>query len=207
MYLCRKFINENMELKCPQCGKWMAVSQEELVIHDSQVVCPQCLAVCRLEGDELVARDDSQTLTRRSVNVTEVNRANTKFCHSCGKQLPSGIQFCPYCGVDLRAPFSPTQQQVQAEPEPKPEPKRAEKPKPEPKKEPAEPVHQATTSNVEDKLRTIKHYNGTSIHGQLHQRGTKASPLFKVVAYTIIVALIAILVAIIYAGNQLESQF
>lgn len=205
--LRNKFINEDMELKCPQCGKWMAVSQEELVIHDSQVVCPQCLAVCRLEGDELVARDDSQTLTRRSVNVTEVNHASTKFCHSCGKQLPSGIQFCPYCGVDLKAPFSSRQPQVQTNPEPKPQPKPVKEPKPKPVERPSEPERQVPTSNVEEKLRTIKHYNSTSIHGQLHQRGSKASPLFKVVAYTIIVALIAILVAIIYAGNQIETQF
>lgn len=196
-----------MELKCPQCGKWMAVSQEELVIHDSQVVCPQCLAVCRLEGDELVARDDSQTLTRRSVSITEVNHANTKFCHSCGKQLPSGIQFCPYCGVDLKAPFSPKQPQVQAKPETKPAPKTTEEPISAPTKKEDKPSPQAPANNMEDKLRTIKSYNGTSIHGQLHQRGSKASPLFKVIAYIIIITLIAVFVAIIYAGNQIQSQF
>ena len=105
-YLCGYFKKDyRMELKCPQCGKWMAVSQEELLIHDCQVVCPQCLAVCLYEGGELVVRDDSYAPYRHNAAVESDKREVTKFCHSCGKKLPEGISFCPYCGVDLSAPF------------------------------------------------------------------------------------------------------
>ena len=84
----------------------MAVSLEELVMHDSQVVCPQCLAVCQYENNKLVARDDSDAPYRHVATVEHnTKRDSSNYCHSCGKQLPAGISFCPYCGADLAAPF------------------------------------------------------------------------------------------------------
>lgn len=78
------------------------------MIHDSQVVCPQCLAVCRYIDGALVVKDDSDAPYRHtaSVDIASSKQESTKFCHSCGKKLPSGIKFCPYCGADLSAPFS-----------------------------------------------------------------------------------------------------
>ena len=125
----------NMELQCPQCGKWMAVSQEELVMHDSQVVCPQCLAVCRYENGALVVRDDSEAPYRHTAVVDTASTDASIFCHNCGKQLPAGIRFCPYCGVDLKAPFTPHQPQpVQPQPTVQP-PVEEKKPAAKPKKE------------------------------------------------------------------------
>ena len=192
-----------MELQCPQCSKWMAVSQEELVIHDCQVVCPQCLAVCSYENGTLVVRDDSDAPYRHTANAGTVNQDASKFCHSCGKQLPSGISFCPYCGADLKAPFDV----VQPEPQPQPVPS----PAPEPKKQP-EPVvveerpavQRPSSSQVEDKLRTMPHrYN--SMHPHLHQHGTMPSTAFKVVAYVVIAILLILLVWIIIAGSSIET--
>ena len=201
-----------MELKCPQCGKWMAVSQEELVMHDSQVVCPQCLAVCRYIDGALVVRDDSDAPYRHIANVDSSKHDRGKFCHSCGKQLPSGISFCPYCGADLSAPFDktgktqsvtnvkqPAPAPVQEAPKPQPAATKAERPKPEPQ--------QTTKNHVEEKLRTISrthHYNGGSIPHRLHQHGTMPSTTFKIIAYFIIVLLLVLLVYIIIAGLNLE---
>ena len=201
-----------MELKCPQCGKWMAVSQEELVIHDCQVVCPQCLAVCSYEGGVLVVRDDSDAPYRHTAPAAETQPAASRFCHSCGKQLPEGISFCPYCGADLKAPFNGKEPAAVEVTVPKPEPTHTA-PKPEPvqeKKQPAqERVQRAPASTqqpstrVEDKLRNVpRQYN--SMHPRLHQNGTEAGTLFKVVAYTIIIALIALLIYIIAAGLSIE---
>ena len=84
-YLCRYFNDKDMELKCPQCGKWMAVSQEELVMHDCQVVCPQCLSVCQYEGGALVVRNDSDAPYRHNAVVESSKTETARFCHSCGK--------------------------------------------------------------------------------------------------------------------------
>ncbi len=207
-----------MELKCPQCGKWMAVSQEELVIHDCQVVCPQCLAICHYESGALVVRDDSDAPYRHTASVsTEApQHESSRFCHSCGKQLPAGISFCPYCGADLNAPFdepkpeapiqpvpevkpvAPTPAPVQAQAQPQQPAPAKERPKREPKAEP-----KPTSNHVEDKLRTMtRHYS--SAHPHLHQNGTMPSTAFKVVAYVIIALLLALLVYIIIAGASIE---
>lgn len=196
-----------MELKCPQCGKWMAVSREELLSHDCQVVCPQCLAVCLYENDKLVVRDDSDAPYRHTAAVETSDSGQVIFCHSCGKQLPAGIRFCPYCGADLRAPFghSPVTEPSPA-PRPAPQPV-VEKKRPLEEKKRVEPVVTSSrpqSSQVEDKLRTMSHhYNGSGV--RLHQNGSMPSLAFKVIAYTVIALLLALLVYIIIAGNSIEA--
>lgn len=212
-----QLIDNIMELKCPQCGKWMAVSQEELVIHDCQVVCPQCLAVCSYEGGVLVVRDDSDAPYRHTAPVVKtqpkIQTETSRFCHSCGKELPEGISFCPYCGADLKAPFDGKKAAAPEATVPKPEPSHTPVRKPEPTQEKSQPVQQKpqhetrvsqpTSSHVEDKLRNVpRQYS--SVHPRLHQNGTMPGPLFKFVAYTIIIALIALLIYIIIAGASIE---
>ena len=208
-YLCRCFKTKDMELRCPQCGKWMAVSQEELLIHDCQVVCPQCLAVCQYEGGALVVRDDSDAPYRHTATVESDKRETARFCHSCGKKLPEGISFCPYCGADLSAPFESSPDQPAEVPEPAPvrdpEPVRqvhrevvAEK---QPVPEPVAP--RQSEPRVEDKLRTItQHYSVA--HPHPHQHGTMPGRTFKLVAYAIILLLVILLIVIIIAGNNIE---
>lgn len=193
-----------MELKCPQCGKLLTVSQEELVIHGSQVVCPQCLAVCRYEGDRLVVRDDSDAPYRHTANVDTVSEV-TKFCHRCGKQLPGGISFCPYCGADLAAPFDKPAPRPAKKPEPAPAV--AEKPKPAATSKPSQPAsgQRQQSSHVEDKLRAVsRRYK--AVHPQLQQHGTMPSRNFKIAAYAIIALLLLLLVFIIIAGVNIETE-
>ncbi len=209
-YLCHHFKKRFMDLKCPQCGKWMAVSQEELVIHGSQVVCPQCLVVCQYENGKLVPRDDSDAPYRHNASVQTSTKGNAKFCHSCGRQLPGGISFCPYCGANLTAPFKHHEEPkpASAPVQPAPEPVK-EKPKPkvqqhEQRQQPSS--QQQSSTNYEDKLRTMtRHYN--NVHPHLHQHGTMPSKTFKVIAYIVIALLIILLIGIIIAGNSIESNF
>ena len=189
----------------------MAVSQEELVIHDCQVVCPQCLAVCSYEGGALVVRDDSDAPYRHTANAGSVDNEKSKFCHSCGKQLPSGISFCPYCGADLRAPFNAQQPQPEPTPQPEPAPveerKRPlvqEETKPHRQEKPRQPQSMRQDTMVEDKLRTINR-RYSDMHPHLHQNGTMPSRGFKVVAMVVIALLLILLVGIIIAGNSIES--
>lgn len=187
----------------------MAVSQEELVIHDSQVVCPQCLAVCRYDGNRLVVRDDSDAPYRHTANV-ETTKDDSKFCHSCGKQLPAGIRFCPYCGVDLDAPFHAAKSVNDVKPKAKETNPHIEKKKAEEEKAKPQPVttRQRTSDHVEDKLRTITHrYNSSgSMRSRLHQNGTIPSKSFKLVAYAIIALLLILLVCIIIAGINIDTE-
>ena len=196
-----------MELRCPQCGKKMVMSQEELVIHDSQVVCPQCLAVCRYIDGALVVKDDSDAPYRHtaSVDIASSKQESTKFCHSCGKKLPSGIKFCPYCGADLSAPFSqPKTADV------KPEPSRAQtavqekKPAAKAERTPQPEQRQLSHNQVEDKLRTISRRYNNGMRPQLHQNGTMPSRTFKIVAYCVILVLLIVLVCFIVAGLNIE---
>ena len=197
-----------MELKCPQCGKWMAVSQEELVLHDCQVVCPQCLAVCHYENGALVVRDDSDAPYRHNASVSTPKVETTSYCHGCGKKLPEGISFCPYCGVDLKTPFV-----IEPVPEPEPEiktqepiPAPAEESRHEDVKAKSEPVPDRPvreSSQVEEKLRTMTH----SYRGMQHRmdKDDKPSTAFKVIAYAVILLLLALLVYIIYLGLSIEQ--
>ena len=184
----------------------MVMSQEELVIHDSQVVCPQCLAVCRYMDGALVVRDDSDAPYRHTASVATPKQETTKFCHSCGKKLPSGIKFCPYCGADLSAPFSqPKAVEKKPEPtrsQPKPQEKKPVVAKTEKQQQPAQ--HQPAHNQVEDKLRTMSRHYPNSMRPRLHQNGTMPSRGFKIVAYSIIIALLAVLVCFIVAGLNIE---
>jgi len=217
-----------MELKCPQCGKWMAVSQEELVIHDCQVVCPQCLAVCHYEGNTLVVRNDSDAPYRYNVSVEPTTQHDSsRFCHSCGKQLPSGISFCPYCGADLNAPFdnaaqsqpaatkpqpAPQPQPAATKPQSAPQPQPASKPQrageskssqPEPQPEPRREQRSSSSTPVQDKLRSMApHYS--DMHPRLHQNGTMPGTAFKIFAYAAIIILLALLAYIIFAGASID---
>ena len=196
-----------MELKCPQCGKKMTVSQEELVIHDSQLVCPQCLAVCRYIDGVLVVRDDSDAPYRHTASVEASRQTSTKYCHSCGKQLPSGISFCPYCGADLSAPFDqPKPAAKRPEPAPAPVQEEPKKPAAKPVADEAKASRQAPHANFEDKLRTIpRHYN-EGVRPRLHQNGTLPSRTFKLIAYAVIAVLIILLLCIIIAGLNIEPS-
>ena len=187
----------------------MAVSLEELMTHDSQVVCPQCLAVCLYENGKLVARDDSDAPYRHIATVDHSTKHDSSnYCHSCGKKLPAGISFCPYCGADLTAPFdkkeAPAPKQATHEVEPKPVQQPAQvKPQPAVNRQKAADARQETSNHVEEKLRTVsRHY--TSVHPRLHQNGTMPGLAFKIFAYTIIALLLILLVIIIIAGNALE---
>ena len=187
----------------------MAVSLEELMTHDSQVVCPQCLAVCQYQNGTLVARDDSDAPYRHLATVdTTTKHDNSNYCYHCGKQLPAGISFCPYCGADLGAPFdkkaAPAPQQPVQEPvdEPRPQPAR-QRQQPVAKKPQSATPPPEDRNRVEEKLRTVsRHY--TSVHPRLHQNGTIPGLAFKIVAYAIIAILLILLVVIIVAGNSLE---
>lgn len=86
-----------MELQCPQCGKAMQISAEEVALHGGAVVCPQCLAV--FDAADMVP---AGTVPERvPVRVIE-EHLTYGFCPHCGRKIPQGVNFCPYCGRSLK---------------------------------------------------------------------------------------------------------
>ena len=144
------------------------------------------------------------TTTESTIDSSKTEAA-ARFCHSCGKKLPSGIKFCPYCGADLSAPFSqPKTADV------KPEPSRAQtaaqekKPAAKAERTPQPEQRQRSHNQVEDKLRTISRRYNNGMRPQLHQNGTMPSRTFKIVAYCVILVLLIVLVCFIVAGLNIE---
>lgn len=134
-----------MEYKCPQCGKVILLSHDELVSQGHLVVCPQCLS----EFEVAPAAPDAEKLGegasgygRHTVDIS-VQPANrqayaTFACTVCGNQLQSNFNFCPFCGrritpqqyhpspavrrpvAQAQAQEAPLQHQGQPQPHPQP---------------------------------------------------------------------------------------
>ncbi len=83
-----------MLFKCPQCGKVIDMTLEELALSKKVVVCPQCLNEFLAQGVDIPAS------MLRTGGATGKSASRQLYCHSCGESLPvSGLKFCPYCGV------------------------------------------------------------------------------------------------------------
>ena len=93
-----------MLFECPQCGKVIDMTLEELALSKKVVVCPQCLNEFLAQGVDIPA-----SMLRADVATTRASRQ--LYCHSCGESLPiAGLKFCPYCGAsqNLAAPAAST---------------------------------------------------------------------------------------------------
>ena len=89
-----------MLFKCPQCGKIIDMTLEELALSKKVVVCPQCL-------NEFLAQDVDIPASMLRTNIATTSAQKQLYCHSCGESLPvAGLKFCPYCGAsqNLAAP-------------------------------------------------------------------------------------------------------
>ena len=93
-----------MLFECPQCGKVIDMTLEELALSKKVVVCTQCLNEFLAQGVDIPA-----SMLRTNVATTRASRQ--LYCHSCGESLPiAGLKFCPYCGAsqNLAAPAAST---------------------------------------------------------------------------------------------------
>ena len=82
-----------MLFECPQCGKVIDMTLEELALSRKVVVCPQCLNEFLAHGVDVPASMLRTTATTKSAS-------RQLYCHNCGESLPvAGLKFCPYCGA------------------------------------------------------------------------------------------------------------
>jgi len=172
------------------------LSPEELAVHDNRVVCPQCLSVFQVDADELAALQAQQ---RRQAALG----ANASgYCYNCGKALPEGFNFCPYCGVDLNAPF------VNAGRESSEDASATDAASDGVTDKPGDDgaSRRAIAARRSDVLRGMQMTNHVITREALHTRAPRASRRFKAFAYTIILLLIALFVVIVVAGNNIQPS-
>lgn len=178
-----------MLFECPQCGKVIDMTIEELALSKKVVVCPQCLNEFLAQGVDIPA-----SMLRTNVATTRASRQ--LYCHSCGESLPiAGLKFCPYCGAsqNLAAPAASTAD------------------------EPVAATAEASTQALGDKAlktnedRTVVEDDAYDMMSRLplirplprlrSKREVMGSPLTRAICYILIFILIGIFLFILYLSN------
>lgn len=164
-----------MICKCPQCGKPLEISNEELARNGCRVVCPQCLADFEPEG---IDRQAIEALTAKDPEP----EPQPQHCLHCGHGLPAaGLLYCPWCGKPLDA--------LPAPPPSKPKPDSEGQPV-----EPSLPTEQPTQAKAQESATRPPLFMPYRLG---HVAEQPASPLFRRVCYAIIALLIAAWVAMV----------
>ena len=188
-----------MNLSCPHCGKNVSISPEELAVSSGVVICPQCLAQFAAEGVELPQVQQHEPAPAAVAEEVRQEGTAERFCYGCGKELPNhqGLRFCPFCGVPL---LSNEQSQ----------------PVKEPSAAPVARQHRPSTSSRSSATRTSSSSSKSSTSSKstdayryvpkVYSKELPPEPpslRFRILAYSIIVVLLAIFGVIIYHGSQL----
>ena len=173
----------NREKICPRCGKKVAVSSEELSLHDGVVVCPQCLAVFDDNGVRQAPQPGGVRVA--SSQPQEPVSDEIHYCHHCGKPLVSDANFCPYCGKRVRG----------VEPVPSDEPMADLQP------EPQQPQDETPASSAPAPKEPAMKW--TPVYSNYHYREPKwgegpASLRARLAGYVVIAVQLALLAFIVY---------
>jgi len=81
--------------------KWIAINDEKLVLRESIEDCPYI----NIEGYQYPVLIENKSLKSCVIKMEyekeESPKNNYGFCTNCGKPLPKGAKFCPYCGAKV----------------------------------------------------------------------------------------------------------
>lgn len=204
-----------MELVCPQCSKQLQVSAEEVALHGGAVVCPQCLTV--FDASEHVP---AGTVAERPVRVIE-EHLTYGFCPHCGRKIPQGVNYCPYCGQELASVGSDFDSGATEAPQSQPAETEADS-TPEAEAKPTGDKHSRSSSHSSKSSSSRSHrssrhgsssrkewqpvmpsYRYAKMRDGWHSGREKAGPLFTIVAWLVIAALLVLLAFIIRKVNML----
>ncbi len=178
-----------MLFECPQCGKIIDMTLEELALSKKVVVCPQCL-------NEFLAQDVDIPASMLRTNVATQSAQKQLYCHSCGESLPvAGLKFCPYCGASQNfvAPAAASTAATASQP--------------------SQPSTQALgdTNLQSNEDKTVVEDDAYDMMEHLpfirplprlpSKREVMGSPLTRIVCYIIIIILIAIFFFVLYLSN------
>ena len=175
----------NREKICPRCGKRVAVSSEELSLHDGVVVCPQCLAVFDENGVRETPQPGRVRVAQSQPQPQATAVDEVTYCRHCGKPLVSDANFCPYCGKRVRG----------VEPVPSDEPMVDLQP------EPQQPQYEAPASPAPAPKEPAMKW--TPVYSNYHYREPKwgegpASLRARLAGYVVIAVQLALLAFIVY---------
>ena len=184
-----------MKATCPQCGKVMNVSLEELSQRDGLVVCPQCLSAYQaVEPSTLPADEQSRGKANETAPVMH-------YCPHCGQSIGTGINYCPYCGRSLHVPetsaviaATPVAAQHIASDRRSPDSNHADA-----HQSPNDPSNKSTSTQTFDWKPMIPSYRMSRL-----RQYEPASRGFQAFAYATIIALLALLAFIIYHARLLS---
>ena len=186
-----------MNLTCPHCGKGLSISHDELVVCRGVVICPQCLTEFVADGVELPEPEAVAQVDPKPAVLEVQSHGGERFCYGCGRELPhhEGLRYCPFCGVPLLAneQSQPAREPVVATVATQPRTAVSAK---------------ASGSKSSSKLSSSSSSN-TNAYRYVPNVYSKELPpeppslRFKILAYSIIMVLLAILGFIIYKGSQL----
>jgi len=178
-----------MLFECPQCGKVIDMTLEELALSKKVVVCPQCLNEFLAQGVDIPA-----SMLRTNVATTRASRQ--LYCHSCGESLPvAGLKFCPYCGAsqNLAKPAAST----------------VDKPVATTAEASTQAIGDSSLTSNEDQV--VVEDDARDIMSRLplirplprlrSKREVMGSPLTRAICYIIIVILIGVFLFILYLSN------
>ena len=178
-----------MLFECPQCGKVIDMTLEELALSKKVVVCPQCLNEFLAQGVDIPA-----SMLRTNVATTRASRQ--LYCHNCGESLPvAGLKFCPYCGAsqNLAKPAAST----------------VDKPVATTAEASTQAIGDSSLTSNEDQV--VVEDDAHDIMSRLplirplprlrSKREVMGSPLTRAICYIIIVILIGVFLFILYLSN------
>lgn len=169
-----------MDIRCPHCGKKQTLSVAKLNASGGVVICPQCVSEFTVDVSNLPLEQ-----AENPAPAASAPRRGFAFCPNCGNALPAkGLNFCPFCGVQL----SMAETAEPAEPEPQEQPQST----------PAAPVRQPQNAKPESTLTALPFVNAQHFAEHRHQ---PASLRFRLVAWAVIAALLALFVLMVWKGN------
>lgn len=175
-----------MELRCPHCGKKQTLTVTKLTASGGVVICPQCVSEFTVDVSKLPKESPAVAEPAPEATAAPNPHSEVAFCSTCGKGLPArGLNFCPFCGAPL--PFAEVS--ATASTASSAAPQRATQEAPE----------QSKTTQTEGN--TLAALPFVKVPHFIPQKHEPASLRFKLMAWVVIAALIALFALMVWHGN------
>lgn len=179
-----------MELRCPHCGKKQTLTVAKLTASGGVVICPQCVSEFTVDVSKLPKESPAVAEPAPEAAAAPNPHSEVAFCSTCGKGLPArGLNFCPFCGAPL--PFAEVSATVSTASSVAPQ--RATTTSTQ--KTPEQSKQASAEENTLIALPFVK------VPHFIPQKHEPASLRFKLMAWVVIAALIALFALMVWHGN------
>lgn len=183
-----------MELRCPHCGKKQTLTVAKLTASGGVVICPQCVSEFTIDVSKLPKESPAVAEPAPEAAAAPNPHSEVAYCSTCGKGLPArGLNFCPFCGAPL--PFAEVSATVStaSSTASSAAPQRATTTSTQ--KTPEQSKQASAEENTLIALPFVK------VPHFIPQKHEPASLRFKLMAWVVIAALIALFALMVWHGN------